>query len=105
MFYLPVGFTCLAVSFPIFVFTFLYDGSAARSSVSLALADSLLISVFPFMVFETGIAPKVPVQFQTTNSNPSDKQGGLPYNHDTFDRICVSHNVFTPYRMRFTRIF
>ena len=38
---LSVRFTCLAISFGTFVFTALYDGSAARSAISVALTDGL----------------------------------------------------------------
>ena len=38
---LSVRFTCLAISFGTFVFTALYEGSAARSAISVALTDGL----------------------------------------------------------------
>jgi hypothetical protein len=70
MSYLSVRFIRLAISFATFLFTVLYDNSVVRSAISLKLADILLISVFPLMVVETRMAPKVSVVFQTKDSRP-----------------------------------
>jgi hypothetical protein len=47
----------------------LYDGSAALFSISLALTDGLLVSLY-LVVIETHLSPKVSVTYLARDSNP-----------------------------------
>ena len=70
MSYPSVRFTRLAISLATFVLTVIYVGSAVRSAFSLALSNGHLVSVFPLVVIETRVAPKVSVTVRARDSNP-----------------------------------
>ena len=70
MSYPSVRFTRLAISLATFVLTVIYVGSAVPSAFSLALSNGHLVSVFPLVVIETRMAPKVSVTVRARDSNP-----------------------------------